>query len=172
MAKNKDKAAAPAAAEETTAAKAVRDGEYLNGKVNSVHQGHADYIKQEFGVDVDPAHIFAVYSTRVAYRKTSDQYQGAKTAKVEAREAAEKAKEEAKAKKEAEKKAAAEQKAADKAAAAKTADAEKPAKGKGKGKQSSAEALAEADAPDPEASAKPAKAAAKKSTPAKGKKPF
>ena len=75
-------------AEETTV---VKDRKYLKTKVNAVHEGHAAYIKEQFGVDVPPEFIFAVYSTRVAYRKTSDQYQSAKSARQEAREQAEKA---------------------------------------------------------------------------------
>ena len=109
-------------AEETTV---VKDRKYLKTKVNAVHEGHAAYIKEQFGVDVPPEFIFAVYSTRVAYRKTSDQYQSAKSARQEAREQAEKEKAETKeqAKKEREAKKAEKEKAkAEKAAAAKAAE--------------------------------------------------
>lgn len=157
----KDKAVeAPA---ETTETK--KDKAYLDGKVNSVHEGHAAYIKEVFGVDVDPAFIFAVYSTRVAYRKTSEQYQGAKSARAKAKEDAAAAKEAAKAAKAKEREEAKAAKDAEKA----KADAAEAKKSKGKGKQTSAEASAEADA----ANEGEAKAAAKKATPAKGKKkPF
>lgn len=161
----KDKTAA-AEPEATTEKK--RDGEYLNGRVNAVHRGHSAYIKETYGVDVDPAHIFAVYSTRVPYRKTSDQYQGAKQERVSAREEAAAAKEKAKAEKAAEREAA--KKAKEEAKAKEKAANEKAASKGKKGKQSSAEALAEADAaPANEGEAK----AAKKAASAKGKKkPF
>lgn len=140
----------------------VRDLAYLQGKVTPVHEGHSAYIKEQFGVDVPPEFIFATYSTRVPYRKTSEQYQGAKSARAEAKEAATAAKEEAKAKKAKEREEAKAKKEAEKAAA--KAAEEKAAKSKAKGKQSSAEALAEAD------KAAAPKAGAKKAT--TKKKPF
>jgi hypothetical protein len=160
MAKAKKKAEETPA--ETTETK--KDKAYLDGKVTPVHQGHADYIENLYGVKVDPAIIFAVYSTRVAYRKTSDQYGEAKAARVAAKEAAAAAKEEAKAKKAAEREA----KAAEKKAAKEKAAAEEKKSSKKKGKQTSAEAAAEADAAEEAASKPAAKKAAKKST----KKPF
>jgi hypothetical protein len=124
-------------AEETPAetTEVVKDKAYLDSKVTPVHKGHAEYIETLYGVKVDPAVIFAVYSTRVSYRKTSEQYNEAKAARVAEKEAAEAAKEE-------------------------KAKAEK-ATSKKKGKQTSQEAAAEADAA--EAEAKPAaKSKAKK----------
>jgi hypothetical protein len=146
-------------AEETPAetTEVVKDKAYLDSKVTPVHKGHAEYIETLYGVKVDPAVIFAVYSTRVSYRKTSEQYNEAKAARVAEKEAAEAAKAEAKAAK----KAAAEEKAAAKKAAKEEKAKAEKATSKKKGKQTSQEAAAEADAA--EAEAKPAaKSKAKK----------
>ena len=105
----------------------------LTTKVKPLHEAHAAYIKEEHGVDVDPLHIFLVYSTRVPFRKTSEQYQESKAALLARKEEEARAKEEAKAQraKEREEKAAAkkaekEQKAAE-AKAAKEAKAKEDA---------------------------------------------
>lgn len=125
-----------------------------NTRVGVLHQAHADYIKEHKGIDVTPEQVFAVYSTRVAFRK-SDEYQtGVRAAKAAEKEAAAKAREEQKAAREAER----EQKRAEKEAA-KQAKAEEKAK---------ADAAKAAEAP---ADAKPAakKAAAKKGGKGKAK---
>lgn len=154
MAKSK-KTEAPVVEEtatETPAKEVVKDAAYLEGKVTPVHEGHAAYIKETFGVDVNPAHIFAVYSTRVAYRKTSEQYGSAKEQREAAKIAAEEAKAEAakereaarEAKKEAKEKAKAEKAAAAKAEkeAAAKAEAEKPAEEKTTAKKTAAKKTA------------------------------
>jgi hypothetical protein len=122
----------------------------LSAKVKPLHTAHSEYLKAKFGIDVPPEHVFAIYSTRVDFRKNSDNYQGAKSAAAEAKEAAAKAKEEAKA-----------------------AKAEERAKAKAE-KEAEAAKKAEAEAKDEKKpAAKTAKPAAKKAAPAKGgKKPF
>lgn len=115
-------------------------------KVKPLHEAHSAYIEDQTGIKVDPLHIFLVYSTRVPFRKTSEQYQDSKAAAAEAKEAAAKAKEEAKAEKakareeakaakEAEKKAKAEAAAKEvkeETKASKTTAAKKTAEGKKK----------------------------------------
>lgn len=144
----------------------------LHTKVKPLHEAHAAYIKEQTDVDVDPLAIFLVYSTRVAFRKTSDNYQEAKLAAAAAKEAEAEAKELAKAEKAKEREAKKAEK--DAAKAAKAAEEEKAEKGKGKGKKTSAEELAESDAEETPA-AKPAKGKAKatpKPAAKSGKKPF
>lgn len=158
-------AKAKAAEVETTEA----EGTTENTRVGALHQAHADYIKETKGIDVSAEQVFAVYSTRKAFRSTPTYLNDVKAAKAEAREAAEAAKaeraqkrEEAKATREA---AAAEraqkaqeraEAAAAKKAAAEEAKAVKAAAPKASGKKSAAEALAEADG---ETAAKPKRAA-------------
>lgn len=134
-------------------------------RVGALHQAHADFIKAQTGVDVTPEQVFAVYSTRVKFRKSEGYQTDVRAAKAAEKEA--KAAAKAKAAEEREKARA------EKAAAKEAADSEKAAKkaaapAKGKGKQTSQEAIAEAS------TAQPAKA--KKTGSAKGKakadKPF
>lgn len=86
----------------------------LSTKVKPLHEAHAAYIKEVHGLDVDPVAIFAVYSTRVAFRKSSEQYAKSKEEAQAQREAQEKEKEAAKAAKKAEREAAAAEKKAEK----------------------------------------------------------
>ena len=105
----------------------------LSTKVKPLHKAHSAYIEENLGITVPPEHIFAVYSTRVPFRKTSEQYQESKAAAAQAKEEALAAKEKAKAEKKAEREAAAKAKADAKAAKeAEAAKTEKstPAKGK------------------------------------------
>jgi len=131
-------------------------------RVGALHQAHADYIKETKGLDISADQVFAVYSTRKAFRSTETYQTDVKAAKVQAREAAEAAKaeraqkrEEAKAAREAAaaeraeaaaaKKAAAAEAKAEKEAAAKAKAEAEPKAAKGKGKQTAADALAEAE---------------------------
>lgn len=147
----KKKEAPVESAPETT--EVVKDRAYLQGKVTPVHEGHAAYIQERYGVDVPPEFIFAVYSTRVAYRKTSDQYGSAKEARAAAKEAAAKAREDAKAEKAAAREKAKAEKDAAKKAKADAAAAEKAAAEKSEGKSTKGKGKAEA---------KPAAASGKK----------
>lgn len=118
-------------------------------RVGVLHQAHADYIKANKGIDVTPEQVFAIYSTRVAFRK-SDAYQsGVREAKVAEKAAQQEARDAAKAQRETDRAAKAQQKAAAKAekdaaaaAAKEAAAAAAPAEGSttkpaGKGKNTS-----------------------------------
>lgn len=57
-------------------------------RVGPMHEAFADFIRENRGVEINAEQVFAVTSSRVAFRK-SDGYQvGVKSAKVAAREAA------------------------------------------------------------------------------------
>lgn len=117
-------------------------------KVTVLHQKHAEFIKAETGIDVDPLAVFLVYSTRVKFRKTSDKYAEVKQTKAEQEAAKEAAKEEAKAAREEAAKAKAEEREkakAEKAEAKAKADAEK-AEAKAEKERLAAEAKAAKDA--------------------------
>ena len=99
-------------------------------KVGPLHEQHAAYIKRTTGLDVDPEAVFAVYSTRTAFRgsKARDLEPSKEYSKfLKARDAAKKQAEKDKAAAKKEREAAKEKKAAEKAekaAAKKQADAE------------------------------------------------
>jgi hypothetical protein len=152
MAPKKDKA------EEVEAPAADETPDYAS-KVTVLHEKHAAYIKEQTGVDVDPLAVFLVYSTRVAFRKTSDEYAEVKAAK----EQAEKDKEEAKAAAKAEREKA----AAEKAEAKAKADAEK-AEAKAKREQEAAEKKAAKEAAEAEKKAAKEKADAEKAAASEG----
>jgi colicin import membrane protein len=149
---------------EATEEVAGTEAEGSETKVGPLHEAHAAYIKRTTGFDVDPQAIFLVYSTRVAFRKTSDEYKEVGAKKAAIKEAAEQAKAEAKAKKEAERKEAAEKKAAEKAEKAKAAaeakakaQAEKEAKAAEKAKAEAAKAPKVTKASTDTATTKPKK---------------
>lgn len=83
-------------------------------RVGTLHEAHAEFIKRELGIDVTPEQIFAVYSTRVRFRKSDDYQTKVREGKASAAEAKEAAKAEAKAAREAERAKKAEEKAAEK----------------------------------------------------------
>lgn len=120
----KDKSKGKAAAAETEAAESTT-------RVGALHQAHADYIAREKGITVTPEQVFAVYSTRVAFRKSDDYRVGVREAKAAEKAAQQEAKDKAKADREAERAAKAEEKAKAKAekeaAAAAAKEAETPA---------------------------------------------
>lgn len=131
----------------------------LSTKVKPLHEAHSAYIEDQTGVTVDPLHIFLVYSTRVPFRKTSDQYKESKSAAAEAKAAALAAKEEAKAEKAKERE---EKKAAK--------EAEKAAKAEAAAKAAKAEAKGKKDKPEVTVTKKSTDAAPAK--PKGAKKPF
>lgn len=146
MAKDKGKGAADKPAEDNAA----------EVRVGPMHEAFAAYIKEHKGIDITPEQVFAVTSTRVAFRKTDAYRVGVVQAKENAREAALEAKATAAAEKAKEREAAKAAKEAEKAEKAKAAaaakekaDAEKAAKAS----KDSGAALAEANA----AKATPAK---------------
>ena len=122
-------------------------------KVTVLHEKHAAYIKAQTGIDVDPLAVFLVYSTRVAFRKTSDEYAAVKEAKTEAEQAKEQEK--------AEKKAAREKEAAERKEAKEKADAEK-AEAKAQREKEAAEKKAAKEAAEAEKKAAKEKADAEK----------
>jgi hypothetical protein len=127
-----------------------------NTRVGPLHQAHADWLLREKGVTVSAEQVFAIYSTRKAFR-ASDDYRkdliGAKQAAQEeaqrVKEAAKAEKEKAKAEAQAAKEAEKEAKAKEREEAAKVKAAEKEAAAKAKAeekakKESEAKAKAEA----------------------------
>lgn len=122
-------------------------------KVTVLHEKHAAYIEKETGIKVDPLAVFLVYSTRVAFRKTSDEYSEVKQAKIAAEAAAEKEREERKAAKAAE---------AEKRKAEKEAEAAKKAEEKAARDKAKAEEKAQKEAEKAEKEAEAAKAKAEK----------
>lgn len=110
MAPKKDKAVEAEATEATEVETTESDP---RDKVTVLHEKHAEYILEKTGIEVDPLAVFLVYSTRVAFRKTSDEYKEVKAAKESAEEEKARLKEEAKAaREEAAKKKAEEREAA------------------------------------------------------------
>lgn len=156
----KGKGAATASATTTPAETA----EEKSTRVGALHAAHAAFIKEQTGVDVTPEQVFAVYSTRVRFRKSEGYQTEVRAAKAAEKEAREKAKAEAA---EAREKARAEKAAAKEAAAAKKAETPKG----GKGKQTSQEALAEASTDSGTTTAKAKKTGSTKGK-AKADKPF
>src|ERR1700754_1384352 len=153
--KNKDKA-------EEVEAEATEETVDPSTKVTVLHEKHAEYIKDKTGIDVDPLAVFLVYSTRVAFRKTSDAYKEVKLTKAQQAEAAELAKTEAKAAREKER----EEKAAAKAEAD---EAKAKAKAEKEAERAAAKEAKEKEAAEKKA-AKEAEAAAKsEATPAEDK---
>lgn len=121
----------------------VEESEGNETKVGPLHEAHAAYIKRTTGKDVDPEAVFLIYSTRVAFRKTSEEYQevGAKKAALKAEAA--KAKEEAKAAKAKEREEAKAKRDAEKAEKAKERE---EAKAKREAEKAEAKAKKEAEA--------------------------
>lgn len=58
-----------------------------SGRINHMHQAFADYILESKGVEVSPEQVFAVTSSRGAFRKSDSYLVGVKQARLEAREA-------------------------------------------------------------------------------------
>lgn len=148
-------------------------------KVGPLHEAHAAYIKRVTGKEVDPEAIFLVYSTRVAFRKTSPEYQEVGAKKAALKEEAEKARAEAKAKKAAEREEAQKAKEAEKAKkaeereAAKKAKEEERAKAKAEKEAAAAKAKAEKEAASEGEASAEAKASDKATSKAKkGKAAF
>lgn len=65
-------------------------------RVTGLHETHAAYIEDNFGVKVDPLAVALIYKSRVAFRK-SDEYEAYLTAKDEEKAAEEATREEEKA---------------------------------------------------------------------------
>ncbi len=132
--------------EAPAAAKPEDKGNDTETRVGPMHEAFAAYIKENKGVDITPEQVFAVTSTRVAFRKSESYTVGVKAAKERQRQEAEAAKEAAKAEREAERARKAEEKAAEKKAADDKKAAEKAAADKAAAEKTSEGALAEANA--------------------------
>lgn len=147
-------------AKQDKAAKPAAEESEAPSRVGALHQAHADYIKGALGVDVTAEQVFAVYSTRVKFRKTDEYRVGVRAAKEAEKAAALEAAEQAKAAREEERKAKAAEKEAEKA---KKAEEREVAKKAAAAKKTAADALKEADEAKAEtATAKKTAAAAKK----------
>lgn len=121
-----------------TTAPATEEKEGSETRVGPMHEAFAAYIKENKGIEISPEQVFAVTSTRVAFRKSDAYLVGVKEAKEKARAEAEAAKAEAAAAKKAEREQAAAKKAEEKAAKEAAAAEAKAAK--------EAEAAAKAEA--------------------------
>jgi hypothetical protein len=97
---------------ETVEAEDVNPLDAKANRVGALHEAHAKYILDEFGVVVDPLHIFLTYSTRNKFRKTDSYKENVKASIAEEREIQRLAAEEAKAVKAQERATAAAEKAA------------------------------------------------------------
>lgn len=62
------------------------EGTELTGRINHMHQAFADFILESRGVEVSPEQVFAVTSSRGAFRKSDSYLVGVKQARLEARE--------------------------------------------------------------------------------------
>lgn len=149
----------------TTKEVAGTEAEGQETKVGPLHEAHAAYIKRTTGKDVDPEDIFLIYSTRVAFRKTSEEYQEVGARKAALKEEAEKAKAEAKAKKAAEREEAKAKKEQAKKEAAEKREAERKAK-----EEAKAKAKAEKEAEAAKKTPKVTKSATEDKATSKGKK--
>lgn len=119
-------------------------------KVGAMHRAFADYVNEHTDQTVTPEQVFAVISTRVAFRKTDEYRTGVRAARDQEREAQRVAAEEAKALKAKEREEAAAKRAAEK-------EEEAKAKAEAKAKRD-AEAAEKAKAKEEAAATKKAEA--------------